>query len=92
MAVPNTSIANHMHSGGEIVDCVYTAPEMWRDGGSEDVIRLTKESDVYGMGMVVYEVSSAVPCSLAQGLDLILSPRSWQGTRRTPSARMIAKH
>ena len=70
MAVPNTSIANHNQSGGEIVDCVYTAPEMWRDDGGEDIIRLTKENDVYGMGMVVYEVSSAVPRGPIRGLHL----------------------
>ena len=61
-----------MQSGGEIVDCVYTAPEMWSDDSSEDVIRLTKENDVYGMGMVIYEVSSAVPRCHAQTSDLTL--------------------
>ena len=71
MAVQGTSIATHMQSGGEIDECVYTAPEMW-----EDDIRITKENDVYGMGMVVYEVSSTVPRNSAQASNLTPPPRS----------------
>ena len=69
MAVQGTSIANHLQSGGDIDKQVYAAPEMWDDDG-EDEIPLTKENDVYGMGMVFYEVSSTVPRNQVQGSNL----------------------
>ena len=62
MAVPGTSIAAHVQSGvdGDIDDYRYTAPEIISEfyEGNGDKILATKESDVYGMGMVAYEASS----------------------------------
>ena len=61
VAVPDTSIDAHSQSGldGDIDKYRYSAPEIqWRDDRGVDEILITKESDVYGMGMVAYEVSS----------------------------------
>ena len=66
VAVPGTSIAAHSQSGldGDIDEYRYSAPEIqWRDDGGVGKILITKESDVYGMGMVAYEVSSHHPAS-----------------------------
>lgn len=65
MPVPGTSVANHVQSGQEdIVEYRYLAPEVqWLEdntadkGDTTDKILITKESDVYGMGMVAYEAS-----------------------------------
>ena len=72
MAVPGTSIAGHSQSGldGNIDKYRYSAPEIqWRDDGGADKILITKESDVYGMAMVAYEVSSRLP--------VLSGPRAW---------------
>ena len=63
MAAPGTSIAAHVQSeaDGDIDDYVrYMAPEIITGfyDGNGDKILATKESDVYGMGMVAYEASS----------------------------------
>ena len=61
MAVPGTSIAGHAQSGmdEDIDDYRYMAPEtLLPEEVYVDKILATKESDVYGMGMVVYEASS----------------------------------
>ena len=66
MAVPGTSIAGHSQSGvdGDVDKYRYWAPEIqWRDDGNMDKILITNESDVYGMAMVAYEVSSSHPVS-----------------------------
>ena len=57
MAAPGTSIASHVQSAGDIADYRYSAPEVqWpEDDAIDDILLITKESDVYGMGMVVYE-------------------------------------
>ena len=56
VAVKGTSIASHVQSGGEIDNYRYSAPEIqWTEA---DEILITKESDVYGMAMVIYEASS----------------------------------
>ena len=70
VAVQGTSVATHLQSGGEIDKYVYAAPEMWPEDGKEDEIRITKENDVYGMGMVAYEVNFTVPRNPAQGSNL----------------------
>jgi len=53
-----------MQSGGDIDHHRYSAPEIqWPEDHDEDRILITKESDVYGIGMVAYEVSSHLPVS-----------------------------
>jgi len=48
-----------MQSGGDIDNYRYSAPEIqWPEDHDQDKILITRESDVYGMGMVVYEASS----------------------------------
>ena len=67
MAVPGTSIASHIQSGADrdIEDYRYMGPEilLFEEfyGGNADNLLVTKESDVYGMGMVVYKASSHYP-------------------------------
>jgi len=59
--VPDTSIVGHVQSGGA-VNNRYSAPELhWSERHGADKIPVTKESDVYGMGMVIYEASSHQP-------------------------------
>jgi len=59
VAVPGTSVASHIQSGGDIDNYRYSAPEIqWPEDHGADKILITKESDVYGIGMIVYEVSS----------------------------------
>lgn len=67
VAVPGTSAAGHVQSGGDIDNYRYSAPEIqWPEDHGMDKILITKESDVYGMGMVVYEVSPAFLCYLGR--------------------------
>ena len=48
-----------MQSGGDIDNYRYSAPEIqWPEDYSMDEVLVTKESDVYGMAMVIYEASS----------------------------------
>lgn len=55
-------------SEGDIGSYRYSAPELHRTkGDGMNEIRPTKESDVYGMGMVVYEVSSFPLVSSGRG-------------------------
>lgn len=64
MALPGTSIASHTQSGGGggIDDYRYWAPEIqWPEDYGMDKTIITTESDVYGMGMVAYEVSFRCP-------------------------------
>jgi len=73
VAVPGTPVAGFTQSGGDIDNYRYSAPEIqWPEDHDMDKILLTKESDVYGMGMIVYEVSSHHPYHLAQGSNLAL--------------------
>ena len=61
VAVPDTSIAGHSQSGldGYLDEHRYSAPEtMWSADNVMDKILITKESDVYGIGMVAYQVRS----------------------------------
>ena len=67
MAVPGTSITGHVQSAvdGDIDDYRYMGPEILLlvelNCGNVDKILATKENDVYGMSMVVYEVGSHCP-------------------------------
>ena len=62
VAVSGTSVADHLQSelNENINDHRFVAPEIqWpeeHDPGRTDKILVTKESDVYGIGMVVYTV------------------------------------
>ena len=62
MAIPGTEIAGHIQSvvDGDFDDYGYTAPEIAlpEEFGNVDNVLATKEADVYGMGMIAYEVSS----------------------------------
>lgn len=64
VAEPGTSIANHMQSGIDeaLAEFRYCPCEtQWHRGKDDtsknDKILVTKESDVYGIGMVVYGAS-----------------------------------
>jgi serine/threonine protein kinase len=63
VAVPNTSVAGHDQSAAADAGSFrYAAPEIqWPEDHDMDKILITKESDVYGMGMVAYEASSHRP-------------------------------
>ena len=77
VAVPDTSIAGHDQSGGDVDNYRYSAPEIqWHDDGDTDKILITKESDVYGMGMVAYEASFHHLYHRAQGSNLTSIHRS----------------
>jgi len=57
VAVPGTSIADHKQSEGGTDSYRYSAPEVqWPEDHGNDKVLITKGSDVYGMGMVAYEV------------------------------------
>jgi len=61
-AIPDTSTVDHGQSVGDVDNDRYSAPELHQlDGRSVDEIPVTKESDVYEMGMVIYEASSHRP-------------------------------
>ena len=58
MAVPGTRFANYLQSPveGDLGDCRYLAPEIqWPEDYGTDKILITKESDIYGIAMVIYE-------------------------------------
>jgi len=67
VAVPGTSVAGHEQSAvdGDIDDYRYMGPEIISSDelycGSVDKVLATKENDVYGIGMIVYEVGSHCP-------------------------------
>ena len=66
MAVPDTSVAGHSQSEIDWDDGKnrYSAPEVqWFDESSTGKFVITKESDVYGMAMIAYRVSSNRPVS-----------------------------
>ena len=79
VAVPETSFAGHVQSGlGEDIDDYrYMAPELQspEEHDVEGIDKLaTKESDVYGMGMVVYRVSSHRLISPGTGIKSHVGP------------------
>jgi len=65
VAVKDTSVAAHVQSAGEIDNNYrYLAPEIQSpESYGMDKILISKESDVYGIGMIAYEVSSHRPVS-----------------------------
>lgn len=70
MAVPGTSIAAYAQSGGDIDSYRYSAPEvLWPKDYDRGKLIMTKESDVYGMGMVAYEASFHHPISSGSGVE-----------------------
>jgi hypothetical protein len=62
VAVPGTSVAGHIQSAAAgVQNYRYAAPEIqWPDEEDEEP-RITKQSDVYGMGMIAYEASPYHP-------------------------------
>ena len=49
VAIPGTSIAGHVQSGGDVNNYRYSAPEIqWPEDHGMDKILLTEGSDVYG--------------------------------------------
>lgn len=65
MAVPDTSDVGHVRSRVDINNYRYSAPELHQTNGhGMDIgLPITKESDMFGMAMVIYEVSSHCPTS-----------------------------
>ena len=73
MVAPDTPIAGHVQSGGDTDSYQYSAPELHRpEGRGIGEIIMTKESDVYRMGMVIFEASSHRPESSGIGQNLML--------------------
>lgn len=61
--MPNTSVAAHIQSAldADADEFRYMAPEIqWPETYNLDEILITRESDVYELAMVVYEVGSLV--------------------------------
>ena len=66
---PNTPAAGQVQSGGDLDSYRYLAPELHQpEGGTVDETLITKENDVYGVGMVIFEVSSS--CSVRSGVTV----------------------
>lgn len=62
-----------VQSGGDVNDYQYSAPELHPlEGYSMGETFIMKESDVYGMGMVVFEASSHRPLSSGARINLAL--------------------
>jgi hypothetical protein len=77
VAVPDTAFADYLQSSveGDLGDCRYLAPEIqWPENYDMDKIFITKESDVYGMAMVIYEARSYKPISPGPGSNLTSIP------------------
>ena len=77
VAVPGTSFAGYLQSSveGDLGDCRYLAPELqWPEDHEMDKILMTKESDIYGMAMVIYEARSYRPISPGPGSNLMSIP------------------
>ena len=65
LAIPDTLPVGHLWLWGGVNNAWYPAPEL-HIAGSHDVdwtLFKTQESDVYGIGMVIYEVSFHHPVS-----------------------------
>ena len=88
VAAPGTPFARYLQSpvernSGEEDFCpgmdrnrCYLAPELqfqWPNY-TRDKILVTKESDIYGMAVVIYEARSYKPISLGPGSNLMSSP------------------
>ena len=63
LAVPDTLTAGHSRLWGGVNNAYYPAPEfhVTKGRGVDWTVLITPESDVYGIGMVIYEVSSHHP-------------------------------
>ena len=70
--VPDTSIVGHVYPGGDVDNGRYSAPELHQSEGSGvDEIPITKESDVYGMGMIIYEAGFPILYRVTYGSHLM---------------------
>lgn len=59
LVTPDTPIAGDVQPGGDTDSHRYSAPELHQPEGRDiGGILMTKESDVYGMGMVILEARS----------------------------------
>ena len=75
VAVPGTPFADYLQSSveGDLGDCRYLAPEIqWPEIYGADKAFITKESDMYRIAMVIYEVRSYKPISPGLGSNLTL--------------------
>ena len=77
MAVPGTPFAGYFQylSKENLSGNRYLAPEIQlsEDYGTDKIL-ITKESDVYGMAMVIYRARSYKPISPGSGSNLTLIP------------------
>ena len=79
VAVPGTPFADYIQSSVEgsrgLGQCRYLAPEIqWPEDYGTDKILITKESDIYGMAMVIYEARHYKPISSGPGSNLTQIP------------------
>ena len=77
VAVPGAPFASYLQSSveGDLGDRRYLAPEIqWPEDYGMVKPLITKESDIYGMGMVIYEASSYKPVSPWPGSSFMLIP------------------
>ena len=69
VAVPGAPFAGYLQSSveGDLGDCRYLAPELqWPEDYDMDKILITKESDIYGIAMVIYKARSQNPSPLGR--------------------------
>ena len=84
VAVPGTPFAGYLQSSaeGDLGDCRYLAPELrWPEDYGMDKILITKESDIYGIAMVIYEARSYKPISPGPGSNLTSIPQVLTGVK-----------
>ena len=84
MAVPGTPFSDYLQPSveGDLGDCRYLAPEIqWPEDYGTDKILITKESDIYGMAMVIYEARSYKPISPEPGSNLTSIPQVLTGVK-----------
>jgi len=59
--VPDISVVGDVQSEGDVDYGRYSAPELHpSEDRGVDEISVTRESDVYGMGMIIYEASPPI--------------------------------
>jgi len=65
LAVRGTSTAGHLRLWGGVDNDWYPAPELHttQDHGADLALFRTQKSDVYGIGMIIYEASPHHPAS-----------------------------
>ena len=84
MAVPGTPFADYLQPSveGDLGDCRYLAPEIqWPEDYGTDKILMTKESDIYGIAMVIYEARSYKSISPGPGSNLTSIPQVLAGVK-----------